>query len=200
MQWLRALHSALPRRLHRDEASSEGRTPSRARPSMTYSLLTTSIDNPVSNAGLQLDAHKSQSTARPIRIMPPPEEVVLPLDQHAGAPAIPIVEVGTKVQKGQPIARPGATLSAWLHASVAGTGTAIEPRPAAHHEGKAAPSIVIANDGTDTPYAGNEPLNDYQSLAPEALCEHIALGGIVGLGGAVFPTALKLTRADPDRA
>ncbi|MET0985432.1 MAG: electron transport complex subunit RsxC [Steroidobacteraceae bacterium] len=166
---------------------------------MTYSLATTSIDNPVSNAGLQLDSHKDISTQQPIRILAPPAELVLPLDQHAGAPAVPIVNVGDIVAKGQPIAKPGATLSAWLHSPVSGTVSAIELRATAHHEGASALSIVIDNDGAETLYADNVPLGNYESLAPEALCEHIARGGIVGLGGAVFPTAVKLTRDDPER-
>ncbi|MET0660815.1 MAG: RnfABCDGE type electron transport complex subunit C, partial [Steroidobacteraceae bacterium] len=166
---------------------------------MTYSLATTSIDNPVSNAGLQLDSNKSISTQQPIRTIAPPAELVLPLDQHAGAPAVPIVKVGDTVAKGQPIAKPGATLSAWLHSPVSGTVSAIELRATAHHEGGSIQSIVIENDGAETLYADNVPLDKYESLAPEALCEHIARGGIVGLGGAVFPTAVKLARDDPER-
>ena len=167
---------------------------------MTYSLATTSIDNPVSHAGLRLDPHKSISTQQPIRTIPPPAELVLPLDQHAGTPAIPIVKAGDTVAKGQPVAKPGATLSAWLHSPVSGTVSAIELRPTAHHEGASVLSIVIENDAAERLHAENVPLDDYQSLTPEALCEHIGFGGIVGLGGAVFPTAVKLTREDPERS
>lgn len=166
---------------------------------MTYSLVTTSIDNPVSNAGLQLDAHKSMSTQQPIRALAATREVILPLDQHTGVASVPIVQRGDRVEKGQPIAKPGATLSAWLHAPVSGTVSAIELRPAPHREGGSTLSIVIDNDGAETLHAANVPLDDYQALTPEALCEHIGLGGIVGLGGAGFPTAAKLAREDPDR-
>ena len=166
---------------------------------MSYSLRSTSIENPVSRAGLRLDPHKSEATQQPVRILPPPAEVALPLDQHAGTPAIPIVQVGDRVAKGQPVARPGATLSAWLHSPVSGTVSAIETRPTAHHAGAPAMSIVIESDGAEAAFADQPPLVDYASLSPEALCEHIARGGIVGLGGAVFPTALKLSREDPDR-
>jgi electron transport complex protein RnfC len=165
---------------------------------MTDTLTTTSIENPIKRAGLRLDGRKRASTQHPIRVFPTPRELVLALDQHAGAPAVPIVNVGDKVAKGQPIARPGATLSAWLHSPVSGTVTALEPRRTPHHGGGTAPCIVIENDGAERVHPDNEPVRDFRALAPEALCERIALGGIVGLGGAVFPTAVKLTREDPN--
>jgi Na+-translocating ferredoxin:NAD+ oxidoreductase subunit C len=166
---------------------------------MAYALATTSIDNPVSKAGVKLEGHKSTSTRQAIRAAGIPDELVLPLDQHAGAPATPIVRPGDTIAKGQPIARPSATISAWLHAPVSGTVLAIEARPTAHHSGASTLSIVLANDHAERLDASNAPLPDYRTLTPGALCEHIGLGGIVGLGGAVFPTATKLTREDPDR-
>jgi electron transport complex protein RnfC len=139
--------------------------------------------------GLRLETHTARSTQRPIRLANPPARAVLPLDQHNGSPAQPIVRVGERVRRGQPIAQPQGELSAWLHASIAGTVAAIEPRPAAHRD--ATLSIVIDNDGSDEPYA-HPSLGDFTRLDPQALREHIAQGGIVGLGGAVFPTAAKL--------
>jgi electron transport complex protein RnfC len=144
------------------------------------------------DGGLRLEAHTARSTAQPIAMAAAPREAVLPLDQHAGNPARPIVRVGDCVRRGQPIAEPASDLSAWLHAPISGTVAAIEPRPAPHHGGAAAPSIVIASDGLDTAFE-HEALGDrYRELAAADLCEHIARGGIVGLGGAAFPTAVKL--------
>lgn len=143
-------------------------------------------------AGLRLEAHKQRSTSRSLRRASAPEQVVLPLDQHAGAPAIALVQVGDRVARGEPIGRAAAELSAWLHSPVSGRVTAIEARPAAH--GGESMSIVIANDGQYRNHPDNVPI-DYSSLTPAVLCEHIARGGIVGLGGAVFPTAAKLRQA-----
>jgi electron transport complex protein RnfC len=78
-----------------------------------------------------------------------------------------------------------------LHATVSGRVIAVEPRPAPHHRGKSTLSIVIASDTKQQRYAANLPV-EYQALDPLRLCEHIARGGIVGLGGAMFPTAAKL--------
>jgi Na+-translocating ferredoxin:NAD+ oxidoreductase subunit C len=139
--------------------------------------------------GLRLETHTARSTQRPIRLAPPPTRAVLPLDQHRGTPAQPRVQVGERVRRGQPIAHPQRELSAWLHAPIAGTVSAIEPRSAAQRE--ATLSIVIDSDGSDEPYP-HTPLGDFARLEPQQLCEHIARGGIAGLGGAVFPTAAKL--------
>ena len=142
--------------------------------------------------GLRLDAHKQRSTAQPLRAASPAEHLVLPLDQHAGAPAVPIAGVGDRVHLGQPIAEPGGAISAWLHSPVSGTITAIEPRPAAKHFGAPSRSIVIANDGRDERFAATAAPSSFEQLSPQELREYIALGGIVGLGGAVFPTDVKL--------
>jgi electron transport complex protein RnfC len=142
--------------------------------------------------GLRLDAHKQRSTAQPLRTASPAEHLVLPLDQHAGAPAVPIVAQGDRVLLGQPIAEPGGTISAWLHSPVSGTVTAIEPRPAPRHAGAPSLSIVIANDAREERLAPLPPPSSFEHLSPPELREYIALGGIVGLGGAIFPTDVKL--------
>lgn len=132
--------------------------------------------------GLKLDANKAQSTRRALRPATVPTELVLPLDQHAGAPALPIVAASDAVLMGQPIAQPHGDISAWLHSPVSGAViSTVEGR------------ILIANDGLDTrhPHAAV----DFESLSSAELCAHIARGGIVGLGGATFPTATKLTSA-----
>jgi Na+-translocating ferredoxin:NAD+ oxidoreductase subunit C len=143
------------------------------------------------HGGLRLDTHTARSTTKPISTAPAPTEAVLPLDQHAGHAARPVVRVGERVRRGQPIAESQHRISAWLHAPVAGSVRAIELRPAPHHAGGNTLSIVIDNDGSDEQQT-HELMRDYTTLAPSELCEHIGRGGIVGLGGAVFPTAAKL--------
>ena len=144
------------------------------------------------HGGLRIDAHKERSTRQPIRAARLPEQVVLPLDQHAGAPSTPIVKPGDRVLRGQPVAAPSDATSAWLHASISGTVQCIEPRPAPHRLGAPSDSIVIASDGRDTAADRDEAARDFTTLDAAALREHIACGGIVGLGGAAFPTARKL--------
>jgi electron transport complex protein RnfC len=144
--------------------------------------------------GLRLDAHKERSTAQALRSASPAQSLVLPLDQHAGAPAVPLVKPGERILRGQPVAEPGGAISAWLHSPASGTIAAIEPRPAPHHLGAPSLSVVVANDGRDERYA-ESAATPFDRLSPEQLRETIARGGIVGLGGAVFPTAAKLSSA-----
>jgi H+/Na+-translocating ferredoxin:NAD+ oxidoreductase subunit C len=144
-------------------------------------------------SGLSLAGHKEISTRGPIRSLAPPAEAVLPLNQHTGEPALPTVEVGDRVRIGQTIAAAEPGISACLHAPIAGVVSAIEPRPAPHTGGAAARSIVIENDGSD---ARADPVIDPQrlpSLSREELVAAIHRAGIVGLGGAAFPTAPKLS-------
>lgn len=150
--------------------------------------------NPGVRGGLRLDAHKERSTAQALRAASPVQTLILPLDQHAGAPAVPLVKPGERILRGQPIAEPGGAISAWLHSPVSGTIAAIEPRPAPHRLGAPSPSIVVANDGRDERYA-QAAATPFDQLSPEQLRDDIARGGIVGLGGAVFPTAAKLSSA-----
>jgi len=144
--------------------------------------------------GLKLETHKHRSTMRPLRAARPAELLTLPLDQHAGAAARPIVATGDLVALGQPIAEPTADISAWLHSPVSGRVRAIEPQPSALHPDTPSLAIVIENDGADRTHAANQPF-DFSNAEPAAIVEHIARGGIVGLGGAIFPTAAKLARA-----
>jgi Na+-translocating ferredoxin:NAD+ oxidoreductase subunit C len=144
--------------------------------------------------GLRLNAHKERSTAQALRAASPVETLILPLDQHAGTPAVPLVKPGERILRGQPIAEPGAAISAWLHSPVSGTVAAIEPRPAPHRLGAPTLSIVVANDSRGELYA-EASSKPFDQLSPEQLREIIGRGGIVGLGGAVFPTATKLSSA-----
>jgi electron transport complex protein RnfC len=143
------------------------------------------------DGGLRLDAHKQRSTAKPLRAATISERFVIPLDQHSGSAARPVVKVSERVRMGQPIAQPGPGISAWLHAPASGEVIAIEARPAPHRLGAPSLSIVIANDGRDERFESGLNI-DFEQLTPADACNHIALGGIVGLGGAAFPTANKL--------
>lgn len=147
------------------------------------------------HGGLRLDACKSESTALPVRTAPIPRQLILPIDQHAGEPAQPVVCVGDRVLKGQLLAEPAAELGAPVHASSSGTVVAIEPWPVASRHGDAAPCIILECDGEDRAAETRENATPYTELSPEAVLRKILEGGIVGLGGAVYPTAQKLSQA-----
>lgn len=147
------------------------------------------------HGGLRLDANKTDSTDSPIQEVPVPAQLVLPIDQHAGDAAQPVVSIGEQVLKGQLIAEPYGSLGAPVHASSSGKVVAIEAWPVVNRYGEPAPCIVIECDGEDRPIeAWEEPL-PYHELPPDTLLQKILQGGIVGLGGAVFPTAQKLMQA-----
>jgi electron transport complex protein RnfC len=147
------------------------------------------------HGGLVLPAHSHMSTSRPVAAAGIPDELVIPLQQHIGETATPLVSPGDTVLKGQMIAAPRGNVSSPVHASSSGTVTAIEPRPFPHPSGMSASSIVIATDGRDTWQPANTALASYRQASPDELLEHIRNAGIVGLGGAGFPTAVKLANA-----
>lgn len=146
------------------------------------------------HGGLRLPGHKQGSTTQPILDVPIPAQLVLPIEQHVGEPAQPVVGVGDYVLKGQLIAAPDGELGAPVHASSSGTVVAIEHWPVSRRHGDKAPCIVIECDGKDAA-APNSAITDYRSQTPAELLLRILDGGIVGLGGAVFPTAQKLMQA-----
>ena len=131
-----------------------------------------------------------KATDVPVTVIAPPPQVVLPVMQHIGAPCKPLVEVGDYVKMGQKIADNPAPVSAPIHATVSGKVIAIEPRP--HPLGDMVPAIVIENDFQDTPCTDLAPLTPEQMKDPEAILERIREAGIVGHGGAMFPTAFKI--------
>ena len=147
------------------------------------------------HGGLRLPAEKSASTATGIRIVPIPDQLVLPIAQHVGEPAHPIVGIGEYVYKGQLLAEAYGSLSAPVHASSSGKVVAIEPWPVSRRQGDKAPCIIIECDGDDRPVELAEKLVPYDTLDPDSLLRKILQGGIVGLGGAVFPTGQKLMQA-----
>ena len=141
--------------------------------------------------GIHPEDGKASTRHKPIEALPPPEQVILPLSMHIGAPAKPLVRVGDQVLLGQPIAaNPEAAVCAPIHASVSGLVAAIELRP--HPNGQLMESIILQNDGLDKLYPGVAPYGSVESLTQEELLEIIQGAGIVGLGGAAFPTHTKI--------
>ncbi len=147
------------------------------------------------HGGLRLPILKDESTAQVIQHVPVPTQLVLPLAQHAGEPAHPIVGIGERVLKGQLIADADGIISAPVHASSSGKVVAIEQWPVSRRLGENAPCIVIECDGVDQAVHLSEPIVPFEKQSPDTLFQKILYGGIVGLGGAVFPTAHKLMEA-----
>lgn len=146
--------------------------------------------------GIHPSERKELSEHLPLKRFPEPELVVLPLSQHAGAPATPIVAVNDTVKMGQKIAEAGGFVSAPVHASVSGTVVAIEPR---RHPitGADVLSIVIFSDGKQTLDESVQPYGNLETLSLEEIVDIVREKGIVGMGGAGFPTSVKLKPAKP---
>jgi len=144
--------------------------------------------------GVHPPENKTQSMREPLGEVSIPAELVYPLSQHIGTPATPIVEVGETVLAGQKIAEAVGGFSVPVHASTSGTITAIEPRALPHSSGMSDICIVLASDGKHT-FIECEPCEDYTQLDKKTLINKIREAGIAGLGGAGFPTAIKLNPA-----
>jgi len=144
------------------------------------------------HGGIHPPEHKELSNRPPIQPAPLPKRLILPLAQHLGAPAEPCVTLGEHVLKGQQIAIASGFVSAALHAPTSGVVSFIGPQPYPHVSGMLANAIVIDSDGEDR-WIELEPHPDYRALERPALLELIRQAGISGLGGAGFPTAVKLT-------
>jgi len=139
---------------------------------------------------------KELTKDKAIEVLPPPAQAILPVSQHIGAPAKPVVAKGDQVKKGQLIAEPGGFISAAVHASISGKVKAIEPRP--HALGKPVPSIIIESDGEDAWAEGLPVDNDVDALSPDEIREKVGKAGVAGLGGATFPAQVKLS-PPPDK-
>jgi electron transport complex protein RnfC len=141
--------------------------------------------------GVHPPENKDQSMQLPLGQLPIPPVLVIPLNQHIGTPAQPIVRVGERVRAGQLIAAADGTFSANTHASTSGTVVAIESRAIPHPSGMSAESIVIETDGVDE-WVELEECENYLQLDRLQLLDKIRAAGVAGLGGAGFPTAVKL--------
>lgn len=142
--------------------------------------------------GIHPAEHKELSNQLPIQPAPLPARLILPLSQHLGAPAEPCVSVGERVLKGQLLAAANGLVSVPVHAPTSGTISAIGPQPFPHVSGLPAPAIVLDSDGLEQ-WTTLQPCPDYRHLEATELLEKIRQAGISGLGGAGFPTAVKLT-------
>jgi len=145
------------------------------------------------HGGVHPPEHKLESSERPSARAPLPKLLALPLQQHIGAKAKALVQAGDKVLKGQLLARAEGNLSAALHAPTSGTVLSVEARPVPHPSGLADLCITMAPDGEDR-WAEHAPI-DYYSIPKDALLAKLRDGGIVGLGGATFPTHVKYASA-----
>ena len=141
--------------------------------------------------GIHPAERKELSNRTPVQTAPLAKRLTLPLAQHIGASAEPVVSVGERVLKGQLIAAANGFVSAPVHAPTSGTVSFIGPQPYPHVSGMLAPAIVIDSDGLDE-WIELTPCADYCDLEHSVLLERIRQAGISGLGGAGFPAAVKL--------
>lgn len=139
---------------------------------------------------------KDLSKEKPVRELLPGKELVYPLSQHIGAPAKPIVTKGDHVQAGQKIAEMGGFVSANIHASV--SGTVKEIRKVRNNVGSMVDAIVVEND-EKYETVEFQSVQSLDTLSKEEILERIKEGGVVGMGGAGFPTHVKLAPKEPDK-
>ncbi len=143
------------------------------------------------HGGIHPPQHKEESNGLPIVRAPLPQRLIVPLRQHIGEAAKPLVQVGDKVLKGQMIGAASAMISAAIHAPTSGTVVALEEHIVPHPSGLPDLCVSIAADGEDR-WIERQPV-DYHNMYPAAVREHLRDAGVVGLGGAVFPTYVKLS-------
>ena len=141
--------------------------------------------------GLVLDGQKKRSTQTAIRTTPISKKLILPMQQHIGEAAQEVVSVGDKVLKGQKIAQANGHVSVCLHAPSSGTVIAIDKQPVPHPSGLSAPCITIETDGEDR-WGERQCIDDFSQLSDHEIRQRIRDAGIVGLGGAGFPSFIKL--------
>ncbi len=144
--------------------------------------------------GIHPKENKHYAQEQPVQLFPEPDILVVPMVQHIGAPCIPLVKKGDSVTVGQKIGD-NTGLCVPVHAPVSGIVKAVEPRP--HTGGTMVMSVVIENDRLGTLCPELQPRTHAQAaaLTPQELLEIIRQAGIVGMGGAAFPTHIKLSSA-----
>lgn len=140
--------------------------------------------------GIHPSYNKERTSNKPIELLMPKGEIVLPMSQHIGAPCTPLVKKGDRVLLGQVIGAPNGFVSVPIHSSVSGTVKAVEDRLVPN--GSKVLSVVIENDGLyEEDPALNKPL-DYKKMTREEIVAEVENAGLVGMGGAGFPTFIKL--------
>lgn len=140
--------------------------------------------------GIHPHDHKVATKDKAIETPGVPEQVTIPVSMHIGAPATPIVKKGDVVDMGQKIAEAAGFVSTPVHASISGTVTAVAPM--LHPNGTEVMSIVIENDFEDRLHESVKPL-DFEAMTNDERVEAIKNAGIVGHGGATFPTHVKIS-------
>lgn len=141
------------------------------------------------SGGVKPASNKTQSSQAPLVVAPLPAVLTVPLRQNAGLASRPLVKAGDKVLKGQTIAGPGGSISVAIHAPTSGTVRAIETHPIPHPSGLTAPCVVIEADGEDR-WGERTPVDPW-SLPADELRTRLRDAGVVGLGGAAFPSFVK---------
>ena len=139
--------------------------------------------------GVKPETHKALSAQAPIAQAPLPPQLIVPLHQSIGGQASPLVRAGERVRKGQRIGAADRWISAAVHAPTSGSVLAIEERIAAHPSGLPSLSAIIEPDGLDE-WVERVPV-DHTALPPERVREILRDAGVVGMGGAVFPSHVK---------
>lgn len=139
--------------------------------------------------GIKLIDFKSISKEEPIENFKEPEKAVIPLSQHTGSPANPVVKKGDTVVKGQVIGEATGFISAYVHSPIAGKVIGIEE--ILTHTFRLTPAVVVENDGSGEEIEKEE--KDWLSLNEKEIVEITQKSGIVGLGGATFPSHVKLS-------
>ena len=145
--------------------------------------------------GVHPTERKEFTERLPLERFPDPDTVVIPLSMHAGAPANPVVQVCDTVKVGQVIGESAGFISSPVHSSVSGTVTAIENH--GHATRGECLSVVIRSDGKNTLHESVQPHKGLDDLTPDEIVEIVRDAGIVGMGGAGFPTSVKLKPAKP---
>jgi len=140
--------------------------------------------------GVHPDDHKRPAADVPLRLLPPPARVYMPLHQHVGKAARPVVMVGQKVLKGQLLAEAQGNISSPIHAPVSGTVFAIGDVTAPHPSGLPFGAITVDSDFANR-WIELDPVADPFALSPEEITRRAAIAGVVGLGGATFPSSVK---------
>lgn len=141
--------------------------------------------------GIHPSYNKLLTDAKPVEDAIMPKQIIIPMNQHIGAPCEPIVKRGDMVKKGQKVGEPKGFVSAPVHASTSGKVVVVEPRP--YPGGGRVMSVVIEPDGKDELYEEIKPPKSYEDLSPDEIKDLIREAGIVGMGGAMFPTQVKLS-------
>lgn len=144
--------------------------------------------------GVRLPEGKRLSRDEPIREIPPPSRLLVSLAQNAGAPPQPVVEPGDQVERGQVIARPTGTISAFLHAPASGRIVSLKNFP--HPVLGQAPALELETLPDSVGEKRLLPLPEGE-ISPESIRKRVLEAGIVGMGGAAFPTHIKLSPPGP---